>query len=306
MAQKPAHSSESQLGVTGGGMRQPRKARPVGRLTRFLGRYKLIGLGLPLVFVVVLCALLAPYVTPYGPAQIGVGNILQAPSADHPLGTDELGRDTLTRVIYGARVSLQVGLVAVGISLVVGTFLGLVSGYAGGVTDAVIMRLMDGLMAFPALVLALGITTVLGPSLGNVMFAIGITRVPDFARLVRGQVLSVRDQDFVYAAQAVGASHGRLMIRHILPNVVAPIIVLASINIPAAIIAEAGLSFLGLGVQPPTPSWGAMINVAKGYIQESPWLSIAPGTAIVITVLGFNFLGDGLRDALDPRTSRHG
>lgn len=276
------------------------------RLKRLFVRHKLIGIGAPLVLFTVLLGLFAPLIMPYGPAQVGVGNILEAPSAAHLLGTDELGRDTLTRVAFGARVSLQVGLIAVGIALVAGTFLGLLAGYVGGFLDSLIMRIMDGLMAFPALVLALGITAVFGPSLSNVMFAIGVTRVPDFARLARGQVLSVRDLDYVQAANAVGASHFRLMFRHILPNIVAPIIVLTSINIPAAIIAEAGLSFLGLGVQPPTPSWGAMINVAKGYIQESPWLAIAPGIAIVITVLGFNFLGDGLRDALDPRIKQSG
>lgn len=286
-------------------LRHTRGTRSMSQLLRFLGRNRLISLGFPIVILIVLSAFLAPFITPYEPAQVGVGNILQPPSSDHLLGTDELGRDTFTRVVYGARVSLQVGLIAVGISLIVGTLLGLISGYAGGMVDTVTMRLMDGLMAFPALVLALGITTVLGPSLGNVMFAIGVTRVPDFARLVRGQVLSVRSQDYVQAAQAVGAGHVRLMMHHILPNVIAPIIVLASINIPAAIIAEAGLSFLGLGVQPPTPSWGAMINTAKGYIQQAPWLSIAPGAAIVITVLGFNFLGDGLRDVFDPRVGRH-
>lgn len=276
------------------------------RFSRLLQRNKLIGPGVFIVTLVLLSAALAPFIAPYQPSQVGVGNILQAPTTKHPLGTDELGRDTLSRVIYGARVSLQVGLLAVGMALVTGTLLGLIAGYVGGVTDATIMRIMDGLLAFPALVLALSITVILGPSLSNVMLAIGITRVPDFARLVRGQVLSVRDREYVQAAHAIGVGHIQLMMRHILPNVTAPIIVLASVSIPAAIIAEAGLSFLGLGVQPPTPSWGAMISTAKGYIQQSPWMAIAPGTAILLTVLGFNFLGDGIRDALDPRMSHRG
>ncbi|HEY7909380.1 MAG TPA: ABC transporter permease, partial [Thermomicrobiales bacterium] len=212
-----------------------------------------------------------------------------------------LGRDTLSRVIYGARISLEVGIIAVGISLVIGVLLGLIAGYTGGATDAIIMRIMDGLLAFPALVLALAITAMLGPSLSNVMLAIGITGIPSFARLVRGQVLTTKQLEYVQAAQSVGASDWRLMLRHILPNILAPIIVQASISVAAAILAEAGLSFLGLGIQPPTASWGSMLNVAKGYLSRTAWLAIAPGTAIFVTVLGFNFLGDAIRDVLDPR-----
>jgi peptide/nickel transport system permease protein len=246
-------------------------------------------------------AIFAPLIAPYDPVEQDILSLLQGPSLDHLLGTDELGRDTLSRVIYGSRVSLMVGVIAVSISLIIGSALGLIAGYGRGLIDTVIMQIMDALLAFPTLALALAITAMLGPSLNNTMIAIGITGIPAFARLVRGQVLSLRDLDYVQAAQASGGSNYRIVMQHILPNTMAPIIVQASITIPAAILAEAGLSFLGLGIQPPTPSWGAMLNTARGYIQVSPWLSIVPGVAIFITVLAFNFLGDALRDILDPR-----
>ncbi len=279
----------------------PSGAAPVRDFLRRLWHVRLAGVGLIIVGVVVLTALFAPLLAPYDPTQKNTRNLLKAPTFQHPLGTDELGRDTLSRVIYGARISLEVGVIAVGISLVIGVLLGLVAGYTGGATDAIIMRIMDGLLAFPALVLALAITAMLGPSLNNVMLAIGITGIPSFARLVRGQVLTTKRLEYVQAAQSVGASDWRLMLRHILPNILAPIIVQASISVAAAILAEAGLSFLGLGIQPPTASWGSMLNVAKGYLGRTAWLAIAPGTAIFITVLGFNFLGDAIRDVLDPR-----
>jgi len=295
--------------MTRGALRQPASERaftpagaaPVRDFLRRLWHVRLAGVGLIIVGIVVLTALFAPLLAPYDPTQKNTRNLLKAPTFQHPLGTDELGRDTLSRVIYGARISLEVGVIAVGISLVIGVLLGLVAGYTGGATDAIIMRIMDGLLAFPALVLALAITAMLGPSLNNVMLAIGITGIPSFARLVRGQVLTTKRLEYVQAAQSVGASDWRLMLRHILPNILAPIIVQASISVAAAILAEAGLSFLGLGIQPPTASWGSMLNVAKGYLGRTAWLAIAPGTAIFITVLGFNFLGDAIRDVLDPR-----
>jgi peptide/nickel transport system permease protein len=264
-------------------------------------RMRLARVGGAIVGAVVLAALLGPFVATYGPTQQDVRNILRPPAVAHWLGTDELGRDTLTRVLYGARVSLQVGVLAVGIALVIGASLGLIAGYLRGLTDAVVMRLMDGLLALPTLVLALAITAMLGPSLTNAMLAIGITGIPVFARLVRGQVLSIRELDYIQAARSLGAGDGRVMLSHVLPNVLAPIVVQTSLAMPTAILAEAGLSFLGLGVQPPTPSWGGMLNTAKGYLQQDPWLAIAAGTAIFVTVLGFNFLGDAVRDALDPR-----
>jgi peptide/nickel transport system permease protein len=267
---------------------------------RFVRKPRAVVAGTVIALLVV-AAVFAPVVAPYDPKAQNFTNLLQGPSAAHPLGTDELGRDTLSRVIYGGRVSLQVGVIAVGLSLVVGVSLGLISGYAGGRVDTVLMRIVDSLLAFPALVLALAITAMLGPNLRNAMIAIGVTGIPAFARLVRGQVLVIRSLEYVQAAQALGAGHARIMLRHVLPNTTAPIIVETSVAIPAAILAEAGLSFLGLGVQPPMPSWGAMINTAQGYMQREPWIAIAPGAAILVAVLAFNFLGDALRDALDPR-----
>ncbi len=262
---------------------------------------RLAVVGGAIVVVVVVAALLAPIAAPYSPTQQDTRNLLKPPTLAHVLGTDELGRDTLTRVLYGAQVALEVGIIAVGISLAVGSGLGLVAGYLRGLTDATAMRVMDGLLALPTLVLALAITAMLGPSLNNAMIAIGVTGVPVFARLVRGQVLAVRNLEYIQAARSLGANDARIMLGHVLPNVLAPIVVQASLAMPTAILAEAGLSFLGLGVQPPTPSWGAMLNTAKGYLQQDPWLAVAPGTAIFVTVLGFNFLGDAVRDALDPR-----
>jgi peptide/nickel transport system permease protein len=276
-------------------------ASPVRQFGARLVHMRLALVGGAIVGVVVLAALLGPLLAPYSPTEQDIRNLLKPPVPEHPLGTDELGRDTLTRVLYGARVSLQVGVIAVGISLLVGCGLGLVAGYLRGRTDGTIMRIMDGLLALPTLVLALAITAMLGPSLNNAMLAIGITGVPIFARLVRGQVLSVRELDYILAARSLGAGDVRVMLTHVLPNVLSPIVVQASLAMPAAILAEAGLSFLGLGVQPPTPSWGAMLNTAKGYLQQDAWLAVAAGTAIFVTVLGFNFLGDAIRDALDPR-----
>ena len=257
--------------------------------------------GLGLVLMVVLAGGLAPFLAPYDPTQQEFRDLLQGPSRQHLLGTDDLGRDVLSLIMWGARVSLQVGVIAVGIALVTGTALGLLSGYIGGMLDNWLMRLMDTLLAFPVLVLALALAAILSPSLSNVMLVIGVVGVPTYARLVRGQVLSVREWEFVQAAKAIGGTGLRILIQHVLPNITAPIIVEASLHITAATLAEAGLSLLGLGVQPPTPSWGAMLNVGRGYLEVAPWMAMAPGAAIFITVLGFNFLGDGVRDALDPR-----
>jgi peptide/nickel transport system permease protein len=279
-----------------------RVAQPPWRqFVRRLARSRLAAVGGVIVALVVLAALGAGVLAPYSPTQQDIRNILRPPAAGHLLGTDELGRDTLTRVLYGAQASLEVGIIAVGISLLVGSALGLLAGYLRGMADATTMRVMDGLLALPTLVLALAITAMLGPSLNNAMLAIGVTGVPVFARLVRGQVLSLRELEYVQAARSLGAGDARIMLGHILPNVLGPIVVQASLAMPTAILAEAGLSFLGLGIQPPTPSWGAMLNTAKGYLQQDPWLAVAPGTAIFVTVLGFNFLGDAVRDALDPR-----
>ena len=258
-------------------------------------------LGGSVVLLIILVAIFAPFLARYDPTAQNPNAILAPISAQHFLGTDELGRDTLARVMFGARISLEVGMLAVALSLAFGVAIGLMAGYAGGWVETLLMRTMDGLLAFPALVLALAVTAMLGPNLNNAILAIGITGVPAFARLTRGQVLAVRYLDYVAAARAVGNPDIAIVLRHILPNIMAPLIVQTSIAIPAAILAEAALSFLGLGIQPPTPSWGVMINAAKGYLEQDPILALGPGCAIFVTVLAFNFVGDAVRDALDPR-----
>ena len=269
---------------------------------RRLSKTRLAPFALAVIVVLILAALLAPVIAPYTPDKPDFGAALEGPSSAHWFGADNLGRDIFTRVVYGSRVSLQVGIIAVSISLVIGTTLGLIAGYSGvGLVDTIIMRCMDALLAFPTLVLALAITAALGPSLTNVMIAVGIVGVPAYARLVRGQVLSVAKREYVEAARVVGVPDLRIIWRHVLPNVTAPLIVQASLGVAFAILSEASLSFLGLGVQPPTPSWGGMLSFGKDWLDRAPWMAIAPGSAIFITVLAFNFLGDGIRDALDPR-----
>jgi peptide/nickel transport system permease protein len=284
-------------------------ARPVvgwhgPRLLRQVMRTRLAGAGAAVLAVVLLAALLADVVSPHDPNFQDYTAFLQPPNLTHPLGTDDLGRDILSRIISGARVSLQVGVIAVGIALLAGVTIGLLSGYWGGRLDDVLMRMIDAVQAFPALILALSITAALGPGVTNAMIAIGVVATPSFARLTRGQVLSVRERDFVAAAHVLGGSSGRIILRHIWPNVTGPIIVQATLLVASAIITEATLSFLGVGVVPPTSSWGSMLRIGYQYLQLAPWLSIFPGLAIFVTVLGFNFLGDGLRMALDPHLSR--
>ena len=289
----------------------PQAARPAGRrelgvfLRRIL-RTRGAGFGLLVTLLVVLAALLADLVSPYSPAAQDYSAILSPPSFAHLLGTDNLGRDVLSRITYGSRVSIQAGIVSVGFAAIVGTLMGLLAGYWRGWIDDLLMRLCDALWSFPGLVLALAIAAALGPGLVNAMIAIGIVFTPVFARLVRGSALSVREREFVLAARVVGAGHGRIMWRHVLPNVVAPVIVQGSLMTALAIVLEATLSFLGLGVQPPDPSWGSMLKVASQYMQVAPWLSFFPGFAIFVTVLGLNLLGDGLRRALDPRLRQIG
>ncbi len=259
------------------------------------------GFGLVVVALVLFVALSADVIAPYNPNQAQSAGVLTAPALAHWLGTDQLGRDVLSRIIYGTRTSVQAGVVSVGFALLAGVSIGLFAGYHGGWIDDALVLLVDALWSFPTLVLALAIAASLGPGLTNAMLAIGVVFTPIFARLVRGQTLSVREYDFVVAARALGAGPGRLMLRHIWPNVTAPIIVQTSLLVASAIVVEAALSFLGLGIEPPTASWGSMLKAGYQYMQQAPWLSFAPGAAIFVTVLAFNLLRDGLRRGLDPR-----
>jgi peptide/nickel transport system permease protein len=266
----------------------------------FFGR-RVVVFGCVIVVLFIIVAVFAPLISPYNPYKQNLRNTLQQPNAQHWFGTDPYGRDTLTRVIYGTRTSLMVGIVAVGIAALIGVVLGLVSGYFGGWLDITLMRVIDGMMSVPSLVLALVFAAVLGSGLKNVMIAIGIAMVPLYCRLMRGQVLSVRQTDYVLAAHSLGASDRRIMLRHILPNCLPPLIVLITLNLGTAILAEAGLSFIGIGISPPGAAWGSMINEGYNYLMINPVLSFAPGTCILLLVLSFNMVGDGLRDALDPR-----
>jgi peptide/nickel transport system permease protein len=267
---------------------------------RKLLRHKLGRIGLAVFLLLTAVAITAPLLAPYDPTAISYDAILSPPGWHNPLGTDDVGRDILSRVIFGARVSLEVITVSILSAIFVGSGLGMIAGYLGGWIDPVIMRVMDGMLAFPMLVLALGIVAVLGPDLLNATIAIAIVNVPGFARLVRGQVLSVRQMDYVQAARALGAPDWRIMLHHIWPKVAGNVIVYASLRASAALITESSLAFLGLGAQPPTPSWGGMLATAMQY-WDAWWMSVFPGAAIFIAVLGLNFLGDGLRDALDVR-----
>jgi peptide/nickel transport system permease protein len=273
-------------------------------LFRRIWRRRSSAFGLVVIVVVVVGAVAAPMLAPYDPNRQSLRERLQPPSEAHLLGTDALGRDQLSRLLYGARISLLVGVVATAIAGVLGGLLGLVAGYYGGFLDNVSMRLIDVLMAFPMLLLAIVFLAMLGERFGglfNIMVAVGIASMPHFARLVRGQVLAIREFDYVEAARALGGSAARLMGRHILLNSLSPIIVYATLRVATVILTEAGLSFLGLGVQAPTATWGGMIADGTRYLQRAPWMSFAPGIAIMVTVLAFNLFGDGLRDALDPR-----
>ncbi len=279
----------------------PRELTPWQRALRRLVRRRGAMVGLTLVVFFVALAMLAPWLAPYDPLGTSWSAVRKAPSAQHWFGTDEIGRDVLSRVIWGARASLLAGLVSVAISLCVGVPVGLAAGYLGRWTDMLISRVTDAMLACPFLILAIALAAFLGPSLTNAMIAIGIAATPVFIRLTRGQVLAVKVEDYVEAARAVGNSHLRIALRHVMPNIVAPLIVQATLAIAAAVIAEASLSFLGLGQQPPAPSWGSMLNTAKNYVDNAPWMAMWPGLSIFLLVLSFNLLGDGLRDALDPR-----
>jgi peptide/nickel transport system permease protein len=264
-------------------------------------RQKLAVIGLVIVGFFAIVAVLGPIFAPSGPTEQFSDYRLQGPSAEYWIGNDEVGRDIFSRLLYGARISFQVGVIAVGISAVIGVLIGLVAGYFGGWIDNIASLLMDVLYAFPTILLAIAIMAMLGNSLANVMIAIGIVNAPTFMRVIRGSVLTVRRTTYVEAAISVGGTTPRVMWKHVLPNVTAPLIVHASLNFAYAVLAEASLAFLGLGNKPPSPSWGSMVSSSYGFLQLAPWAAIFPGVAIALTVLGFNLLGDGLRDALDPR-----
>ncbi|MCL0066358.1 nickel ABC transporter permease subunit NikC [Thermodesulfovibrionales bacterium] len=266
-----------------------------------LKKHRLALIGAGIILVLIFIAVLAPFIAPHDPIEQNLEHRLLSPNTEYLLGTDNLGRCILSRLIHGTSVSLQIGVMVVGIAAFVGVTLGLVAGYRGGLIDELIMRIVDILLAFPGIILALVIAGILGPSLFNVMLALAVVGWTSYARVVRGAVLSVKEKEFVEAARALGAGEARIMFRHILPNVMAPVIVMATLGMAHVILAAAALGFLGLGAQPPTPEWGSMLNDGRAFMRTAPHLTIFPGLAIMVTVLAFNFLGDGLRDVLDPR-----
>jgi peptide/nickel transport system permease protein len=275
------------------------------RLLRVIGkrfsRNKLSVIGMVAILLLITTAIFAPFIAPYNPTAIDVHNVLSPPSKQHLIGTDDLGRDLLSRIIWGSRVSLKVGFVAVGIAIMIGIIIGALSGFYGGWIDAVLMRFVDIMLAFPTFFLILAVISILEQNILTIMVVIGLTSWMDVARLVRAEFLSLKEKDFVSAARALGASDKRLIFRHILPNALSPVFVAATFGVAGAILIESGLSFLGLGVQPPEPSWGNILTAGKDNIEVAWWLSLYPGLAILITVLSYNLVGEGLRDALDPR-----
>jgi peptide/nickel transport system permease protein len=279
----------------------PERSQPLARFIRRYFRSRSAVLGSGVLFLVVLTAIFAPLISPYDPVLISTADRMQPPSNIHLFGTDDFGRDVLTRVFYGGRLSLLVGLTSVALASVSGTLLGIVAGYYGRWIDALIMRMIDVMLAFPSILLALVIVAILGRGLFNVMLAVGISTIPLYTRIVRGTTLSVKEMDYVVAAQATGSRDWRIMLFHILPNILAPIIVITTNGVAGAIISGAALSFLGLGAQPPTSEWGIMLAEGRGYLRAAAWITTFPGLAIMVTVMAINLLGDGLRDILDPR-----
>ncbi|MCZ7569743.1 MAG: ABC transporter permease [Ardenticatenaceae bacterium] len=271
------------------------------RFLRVLLRNYATALGLAIIVVMIVVALVGPVLAPYKYDEVILTDRLQPPSAEHLLGTDQFGRDILSRMLFGARVSLVVGLGGVAVAMAFGVVLGAIAGFYGRWPDEIIMRLMDILLAFPYIILAVALIAMVGPSVRNIILVVGFTRLPQFARLVRGSVLTIRETDFVTAARAIGQREWRILSRHILPNCLTPIVVMASLSVATAILTESALSFLGLGIQPPQSSWGTMIADGRRFMLDAPWIATFPGIAISLTILGYNLLGDGLRDALDPR-----
>jgi peptide/nickel transport system permease protein len=275
------------------------------RLLRVIGKRfsknRLAVIGAVIVLLLITVSLFAPFIAPYDPTAINVHDVLSPPSKTHLLGTDELGRDVFSRIIWGSRVSLKVGFVAVGFAIIIGIVIGAIAGFYGGKIDAILMRFVDIMLAFPTFFLILAVIAILEPSIFTIMVVIGITSWMDVARLVRAEFLTLKERDFVGAARAIGVTDARLIFRHILPNALSPVFVAATFGVAGAILIESGLSFLGLGVQPPDPSWGNILTAGKDNIEVAWWLSLYPGLAILITVLSYNLVGEGLRDALDPR-----
>jgi peptide/nickel transport system permease protein len=293
------------------GITTPQAQSPARLVLRRLFRNKLAIVGLAIIGMVVLTAIFAPVLAKQTPDKNGIFKTYLRetkipPSLEHPMGTDDLGRDMLSLIIYGSRISIRIGFFSVGLAIIVGVILGALSGYFGGAVDNIIMRLMDIMLAFPSILLALVIVAVIGPGLLNAMIAVGIVSIPTYARITRASVISERSREYVQASRALGANSFRLLMQHILPNALSPIIVAGSLGIATAILDAAGLGFLGLGAQPPTPEWGLLLSRNKSHIFTSPWMVVFPGISIMFLVLGFNLIGDGLRDALDPRLSNVG
>lgn len=303
MAETKLEISNEKVIETNGNVNIKKKRSPWGEVWRSLKKNKMALAGLFIIIVLFLLALFADQIADYDTVVIkqNLRNRLKPPSAANWLGTDEFGRDIFARLIHGARVSLKVGVLAVGISIVLGGTLGAMAGYYGGKLDNIIMRIMDIFLAVPSILLAIAIVSALGPNLFNLMVAISISSVPSYARIVRASVLSIRDQEFIEAARAIGASDTRIIFRHIIPNALAPVIVQGTLGVAGAILSTAGLSFIGLGIQPPAPEWGSMLSGGRQYLRYAWWVTTFPGLAIMITILSLNLLGDGLRDALDPR-----
>lgn len=275
-----------------------------GDIWKRMKRNKFAMLGLFIICILLFCAIFADFIAPYGYAEQNLANRFKSPSFEHLFGTDNFGRDIFSRIIYGTRISLQVGFVAVSIACIVGGTLGAIAGYYGKFLDNAIMRLIDVMLAIPSILLAISITAAFGPGLTNVMIAVGIASIPAYARIVRASVLSVREQEFIEAARATGASDFRIIFSHILPNSMSPLIVQATLGVASAILSAAGLSFIGLGIQPPLPEWGAMLSAGRAYLRDYPYIVMFPGVTIMITIFALNLFGDGLRDALDPRLKR--
>lgn len=280
------------------------KIRRIAEVWRRFKKNKLALVGLGMLLILIFCAIFADFLAPYGIDEQDLYNVLQTPSIAHLMGTDNVGRDIFSRLLYGSRVSLLIGFISVGIGLLFGGTLGAVAGFYGGHAETVIMRCMDIMLSIPSTILAISICAALGPGLINTMIAVGVGSVPSYARLVRSSVLTVKDQEFIEAARAIGGNDVRIIFRHIVPNILAPIIVQASMGVASSILAAAGMSFIGLGITPPNPEWGSMLSAGRGYIRDSPHMVLFPGLVIMMTIFAMNLFGDGLRDALDPRLKK--